>query len=426
MPRPLRRRAKVLIGVAVLLAVCLAPRIYQAVFRPGRIGLRDYPEAGDPRAAVDPAVVSAHNEFAFRLLREVLHEHAGEIVFISPTSVSLALSILSNAAAGSTRDAILETLGVDAFDLGDLNQANADLHASLVKADPYARVAIGNSLWLQEGVSPEQTFLDASRRFYDASVESADLRAASSVEAINDWARQATRGELANVLSSPPGPEAPAVLINAVYFRGVWTTKFDPRGTSDEPFHLADDSQVTVPMMHRHDEIEVAWREAFNAFRLPYGKERLGLCVLVPCDDGTLEEVCELLEVEMWQELVGDFEPAEIDIGLPRASLAAGADLQDPLTRLGMGEAFDPGAADLSNALPPGASVPLWLDGFHHHTMLEIDESGTTAAGVSIGPIGCSKASEIIADRPFLVAICDSETGAIVFLGAVHDPSRPR
>ena len=265
-----------------------------------------------------------------------------------------------------------------------------------------------------------------TRRFYGGSVESVDLSGASSAEAINDWARQATRGELANVLSSPPGPGAPAVLVNAVYFRGVWTTRFDPDDTQDALFHLADGSLETVPMMHRDDEIAIAWGEGFYAFRLPYGKERLSLCIIVPGKKNTLADLCGSLGPEAWEKWTGDFVERESRIGLPRMALTCNVDLKGALGDMGMPETFDPGAADLSNALPPGASTPLWLDDLHHHTMLEIDESGTTAAGISIGPIGCGGPTRIVADRPFLVAICDSETGAIVFLGAIHDPSQPQ
>jgi len=408
-----------IVAVAVAIAVALS---WGRLFKPARIGADAYPPAGRPNAALDPDIARGRNDFAVSLFQNLVAAQPDRNVFVSPASVSLAMSLVHAGASGQTRDAIAEGLGFSGR--SDVHQANADLHASLVKADPYVRLAIANSLWIQQGLTANPQFLEVCDRYYDAAVTPVDLSSPAGIAEINNWISEATLGDVTRALSpSDVTLDTVGFLVNAIHFKGIWKTKFDPSDTHSGRFTRADGSIKQVDMMRQHEtELEFAYEEDFSAVRLPYGNDRMALYVIVPDEDNSLPALCEAIDASLWDDWDSTCVAVEDAVGLPRVDIAFEASLKDALTDLGMGGAFYPATADLSEMLPPDVDAPLWLEDVKHHALLEIDEEGTTAAGVSIPAIGCAKASGVYADRPFLVAVRDDLTHTLLFLGAINDP----
>lgn len=358
----------------------------------------------------DSDVTAADNEFGFELFGRLAEKRPGRNIFISPVSVAVALQMTFNGAGGRTREAMAEVLRLDDMDLERLNNGAAGLIQALEKADPLVELTVANSIWANDPVRDD--FAKRMRRFYRAEFGPLD------VTKINNWVRKATKGKIPKILEKTDPGEF-LVLTNAVYFKGIWTVKFDKQLTADGEFTLRDGSKKTVPMMHQKGEYEYLDGDGFEALRLPYGEGRLAMYVFVPDADSSLEKFIGGLTFEKWQSWMGEFRKAQLHVGMPRLRVEYDADLKETLKAMGMEIAFTP-EADF------GAMAGGWISRVLHKTFVEVNEEGTEAAAATAVIMQKAIASDrtVLVNRPFFCVIRDDHTGAILFMGAIEDPTR--
>jgi serpin B len=372
---------------------------------------------------VDDRIVSANTTFAFDLLAELLGDGPSENVFISPSSVAIALAMAYNGALGETRQAMAETLALGEMTLEEVNQANADLLASLKQAEPAVELAIANSLWARQGIPFVPEFLAANDEVYHAKVTELDFDDPGAVRTINAWVKDQTRGKIAEIIRAPISDLTILFLINATYFKGRWADEFDPDRTRDAPFTLLDGADKTVPMMSRDGEYPYYRGEGFQAISLPYIDKRVSMYVFLPDEDSSLAAFCAQLTAEKWDGWLQQFGEAEGYIALPRFESEYEAVLNDALSALGMEIAFDQGRADF-HAMRQTTS-PIWINEVRHKTFVEVNEEGTEAAAVTSVEMAEDEGEGgfyIVVNRPFCCAIRDNESGTVLFMGAIVDP----
>lgn len=378
--------------------------------------------AGEP---VPGELVSANTRFAFDIYREVLKTGGTKNVFISPSSVSLALTMTYNGADGTTKEAMARVLGVEGMDLDELSRANAILISNLIYGDEDLILEIANSLWARQGVTFRDEFMNRNQTFYFAG-----LFPITTAAAINDWVSEKTHEKITHVLDDPLPAEAILYLVNAIYFKGTWTHEFDKADTRNRPFYLTGGGQKSVPMMELADTLRYCRGDGFQAVSLPYGDGRFSMYVFLPDENSSLAEFQARLTPENWEAWMGEFGEAEGDIYLPRFKIEYERLLNNQLTGLGMGVAFEPYGANFGKMLPVeqfgGENV--YISRVIHKTFCEVNEEGTEAAAVTIVEIGVTCPSEpqkflMRMDRPFFFAIRDNESGAILFMGSVLDPA---
>jgi len=371
---------------------------------------------------VNGGLVAANNTFGFQLFRELRKTDAGKNVFISPTSLSLALEIAYNGAQGQTQTAMAQTLGLQGMSLADLNNGNAALQASLFNPDPQVTLTIANSLWFHKDkgqVLP--TFVQTNTAYYGSEI--GDL--AGAPDNINAWASGATHGKITQIVTPADiaDPNLIAIIANAVYFKGQWTTKFDATLTTDSTFTLADGSSFPDRLMNQTGTFDYFQGDHFQAIRLPYGQKRIGMVILLPAADTSLSSFLTGLTLQNWNAWIPQFTPRLVSLGLPRFTSKYKTDLIAPLTTLGMGIAFIHGQADFS-ALSPASQIALTKA--THQSFVAVDEEGTEAAAVTTigaGAGGMPEPTMMTVNRPFVCAIYDTKTGVILFLGAIDQPT---
>ncbi|MEX2599127.1 MAG: serpin family protein [Dehalococcoidia bacterium] len=377
--------------------------------------------------AMDRDVASAYDQFAFRLLQELTAETSGENVFISPTSIAVALSMVYNGAEGETKEAIAEALAVRGITTNALNESNAAWLAQLASDDPKVELALANSIWMREGVPVLEDFLERNRAYYGAQVESLDFSQDAAADTINAWVSQQTNDLISQIVESPIDPRTVMFLMNALYFKGVWMEQFDEGMTRERPFNLLNGSTRDVPMMHRTGEMLYYDADGFEAVSLPYGDGRFTMDILLPEQGEGVSTLARGLDAESWKDLTSRFGEAEVALALPRFTLEYEDELEDALTALGMGIAFSPDQADLSRMLDmQGTGQNGYISSVRHKTFLEVNEEGSEAAAVTSVEVGVTSVGpmpvEFTVDRPFMLAIRDTETETILFIGAVVDP----
>jgi serine protease inhibitor len=383
-------------------------------------------EAQKADTPVDPSIVAADNGFGLSLLNTLIPSASGNNVAISPISVAMTLQIVYNGAGGSTQQAMAQTLELGALSTQELNSDNASLQASLINPDPKVQIIIANSLWMHltdNAVAPSFTQMDET--YYGATV--GDL--AGAPDNVNAWVATQTDGLITQIL--PPEPAGYynniyAVLANTIYFKGQWASAFDPSATVAAPFTLGDGTQSSVEMMHQSGTYPYAEGSLagthFQTIRMPYGQGRMSMLVVLPEAGADLASFAAGVTTQELASWTAELQPTYGNLALPRFTTTYGASLPPALTSLGMGVAFcQSNAADF-----PGIAPNACISDVEHKTVVEVDESGTVAAGATTVTVGTTAVQmpqfTMTMDHPFFYAIEDNKTGEFLFIGVMMNP----
>ncbi len=371
--------------------------------------------------AIDPALTLAQTQFSLKLFADLQKESPDKNLFISPSSIALALAMTYNGAEGETRSAMAKTLNVEDLSIGQFNAGNKKLSEALEYPDSDVELKIANAIWANQGINFKPEFLRINQNFYNTKAETLDFKNLDSLNVMNNWVKRNTSGKIETIVDRLTGDER-LFLMNATYFKGNWTRPFDKAQTQPQPF-TAPTGTKTVAMMAQRGGYRYLETEDFQAVSLPYGKRRLSLYVFLPKAGTTVAELTTRLNPKNWDTWMTQFKNQDGSVEIPRFKLQYDVDLKSTLTRLGMGIAFTP-KADFSNL----ADGPSAIGSVRHKTFIDVNESGTEAAAVTSIGIVTTSARPIDApfafkaDRPFLCALRDNQTGAILFLGAIVNP----
>jgi serpin B len=367
--------------------------------------------------SIDPNLIDANTRFAFYILQELVFEDRGKNVFISPLSILLALAMTYNGAAGDTKLAMAEALQFTEFDLEELNRGFRDLTASIMAADQEVQISIANSIWYMPGYDVKEDFIQRNEAYYDSEVIELDFADPQAPDTINSWIDRATKGKIDKMIDSIP-QDVVMYLINAIYFKGDWTYQFSESETRDEEFTLETGSKKMVPMMHLQEQFRHARADNLGILRLPYGREKLSMYILLPDDREDLDEIIAQLDEESWNQLKRQMEEKEVALAMPRYKIEYGVKLlNDVLIRMGMGLAFQGGFS--------GINPELFVSRVLHKAVIEVNERGSEAAAATAVEMTIGEPAEpveFIVNRPFLFTISDDRTGSILFLGKVAEP----
>ena len=379
-----------------------------------------------PRAlsSGEQALIGASNTFGFNLLRELDRTRADSNIFMSPLSASMALGMTMNGAAGQTFDEMRAALAFGTRPAAEINASYRSLIDMLRALDPTVDFRIANSIWYRAGFPFEQTFLDESRQFFDARVSGLDFASSNAVPSINDWVRQSTNGKIDKIVDGPIPNDVVMYLINAIYFNGSWTTRFDRNQTRTEPFHTIGGTTAPIAMMRRTDTIRVAETADAQVVDLPYGGGAYTMTILLPKEGKSLRDVVATLTADAWQAAVTGATARSVELQMPKFTLRWEALLNDPLQALGMRQAFQGDVADFTR-MSRDAGNRLYISKVKQKAFVDVHEEGTEAAAVTSVEIRvtCACGPQVIRiDRPFVFAIRERLSGTVLFLGKIVRP----
>lgn len=373
-------------------------------------------------------LVNSSNEFAFNLFRQITDPTVDLDMLstiVSPLSITYALGMLNNGAVGNTQAQINEVLGFGDTGADSINTFCYKMIKTAPKLDSLTKVMIANNIYLNSGYNLNEDFVHKANHYYDAHPQVRDFHDPQTLVEINKWASDHTEQRINKVLDDDFDKDAICYLLNAIYFNGSWTYKFDKAETIEERFyHPMNTQQVAMrPMMQMHSTIEYSINNEFEAVRLPYGNGSFQMTVLLPRikegeEPGKLPDVPTL---GTWQELTQRMIPREVLLKLPRFETESDMDLIEIMKKLGMTDAFT-SYADFSNLCNWSVKIGL----MKHLAKIKVDEEGAEAAAVTV--IGTEMTAtpdgphthfyiQFNANHPFIYVITEKNTGAIFFIG---------
>jgi serine protease inhibitor len=370
-------------------------------------------------------LANASNRFGFKLFNQIqTQQQSQENLVISPSSIAIALAMVENGTDGTTKQEMTTALELAQLDPGSVDTSYQKLMETLKSADPNVKLAIANSLWVNQNITLKQQFINAAQEFYQAEVTNLNFADPQTTNTINNWVAKNTANKISQIVDSV-SPQEAMYLINAIYFKGIWTNKFDPKATTEQPFYDQPDSAQPHSMMNQTGKYRYYQNDLFQAVRLPYGeKEELGMYIFLPQETSNLTEFNQQLKINNWQEWLSQMRSRQGNITIPRFQLESETDLNQYLSNLGMKQIFNSSQANFSAM----TDTPVAVNRVKHKTFIEVNEEGTEAAAVtSIGIRITSVDPENVpfnmnVNRPFFFAIRDDITETILFMGDVVKP----
>lgn len=370
-------------------------------------------------------MVKSDQQFAFEFFANVFNEEAADKddnFMVSPLSLSMALAMTWNGADGETKQAMQKVLRLDGYSDEEVNEYYKKLREALLKTDPSTKLAIANSIWTNKNVVIDSDFIKVNQDYFNSVVKSVDFADSKTVNELNQWAAENTNNLIDHVIDETD-PMALMYLMNAIYFKGVWTSEFDAKNTTKKPFFYMNGKSKNVDMMHQKTDFNYTENQLLQMVELPYGNQAFSMLVLLPKEGKMLADIIsDLQKGDSWTALASGLRKSDVDLYLPKFKTEYSKRLNDALINMGMGIAFDPSRADFSRMSDHDAFIS-FVDQF---TYISTDEVGTEAAAVTVVGIELTsyqppRTVTFNANRPFIYIIQENSTGSILFMGAVKD-----
>lgn len=387
-------------------------------------------------SAVPIDISAADNAFGFRLLNALQKTSRNRNVVLSPVSAALDLAMALNGAAGETKREMLTTLSLNEPDLGAINEANARLIKVISMPAESVTVSVADSLWADSRraiLRPD--FVKQTQAWYDAQTINLDFSNPAAVSQVNQWVSKETHDKIPKIIDGIDPAEV-ALLLNAVYFKGQWTQKFDPKQTQPRDFTLNNGAVRKVLRMAQSGHFDYFATSDMQAIRLPFGAGDWIMQVFLPAKSSDLRRLEAQLTPAHWTGWQSRYARRFGAIELPRFELKGEYALNESLQSLGMHRAFrpeGPQAAELTGIFEsaPAQAHPVnfYISLVRQSTYWKVDEEGSEAAAATLADVLVTsvmrpeKPFQMIVDRPFLCVIEERRSGTLLFIGAIYDPA---
>lgn len=377
-------------------------------------------------------IASTNNKFCFELFKTIFAAKSQENIFISPISIAAAVAMTQIGAKASTARGIEKALCWEPEEGNKVHEQFQAYLSSLKTAGDKFSLSIANRIYMQERFKFLEDFKDKTLKYYLAEPVSADFENSAEGERvkINGWVSKETHDKINDLI--PQGvldSLTRMVIVNAIYFKGNWDSQFDEKRTQPQDFKVAPGQTKSVPTMHAKKKFAVGSIEGLScqAIELPYKGKDLSMVVVLPNNDFGLRLLVESLTQELLSQLFQSLRPAmgDVNLSLPKFEVTSSHSLKEPLSALGMSDAFSMDKADFSGIT---GTNDLYITAAIHKAYIKVNEEGTEAAAATAMTFGlrCMPMSipPFVVDHPFLYFIKDNRAdGLILFMGAIVDPS---
>ena len=373
-----------------------------------------------------------NNGFTLRFLKTVSEaDRSGKSFIYSPLSITYVLGMVNDAATGQTEQEMEQTLGFHERGIQAVNDYCKKLIEGLPKVDSKVTLNMANGIFVNKNKGKlKEQYLKDMQEYYNAKAEDLDFSSPKTVDLINGWANEKTNGMIPTILGEVD-PNAVSYLLNAIYFKADWSSKFDPQNTKTETF-TTENGSVQLPLMHQDVLINYVKNDTYAAVSIPYSNGYWNMTVMLPEEGKTTDDIISLLAEKGWRadymdNPMSEARNYEVDLKLPRFEtrsdtdeLKEGNGLIGLLQKMGIRLAFDHDFAEIPNM----CDMLVHIGMMRQKAAIKVNEEGSEAAAVtvagmvvnSVGPINYPKAT-FHANRPFVYVIRENSSGVILFVG---------
>ena len=384
--------------------------------------------------------VNDNNKFTLNFLKTVNEtDQSGKSFIYSPLSITYVLGMVNDAAVGETERELEQTLGFHEGGIQAVNEYCKNLIDNLPKVDTTVTLNIANAIFVNKNFALKEQFQQDMNTYYDAKAEALDFKAPETLDHINGWCKEKTNDMIPTILDEV-NPDMMSYLLNAIYLKADWASKFDQKNTKEEYF-TTESGKTKLHLMHQNVLIRYLKNDTFAAIEMPYGNGFWKMTVMLPEEGKSTNDIinrianCGFLEGHGFCGTMGDnYMSYEIDLKLPRFETASDTDELDTgepdkekgligiMQKMGIKQAFNPVLAEIPNM----CETPVHIAMMRQKAKIKVNEEGSEAAAVTVagmmknsassGPVEYPKAT-FHANRPFIYVIQEASSGVILFVG---------
>ena len=376
-----------------------------------------------------------NNSFTLNFLKTVNDvDKTGKSFIYSPLSITYVLGMINDAAVGETEKEMEQTLGFHEGGIQAVNDYCKKLIDGLPKVDDKVTLNIANAIFVNKDYTLKEQFQQDMQTYYDAKAEALDFSSPQTLGHINGWCKEKTNDMIPTILDEVD-PAMVSYLLNAIYFKADWASKFDQKNTKEETFST-ESGKTKLPLMHQNVLINYLKNDTYSAVEMPYGNSYWKMTIMLPEEGKSTDDIvnrianCGFLEGHGFCGTMGDnYMSYEVDLKLPRFETSSDTDELDiekglvgMMQKMGIHLAFDDNFAEIPNM----CELPVYIDMMRQKAKIKVNEEGSEAAAVTVaGMMEMSAISEPIeypkatfhANRPFVYVISEVSSGVILFVG---------
>ncbi len=411
-------------GIFIIIIATVFSVIYFTNLKPEIKITEKAPLADEANATAESVIslINSLNDFSFDFYRYI-SSNEDDNIFFSPYSIFVALSMAYEGARDNTSKEMQNVLNVlqnDSVTLGTFGK----VYNLLNQNQRGYTISTANAFWAHEDYEFLQDYLYMLKNYYIAEANELDFaKNVEAAETINNWIEEKTHDKIQDMIDASMLSEmTKLVLTNAIYFKGLWASPFDPDNTFENDFELINENMVNVEMMSQESDFNYTETDDLQILELGYAGNDLSMIIILPKENNisVAESAINIQNLSNWKN---DFYEIEINVQIPKFKFEKKYILNDLLREMGIIDAFIPGIADFSGM---DGTRYLFIGTALHQSFVEVNEEGTEAAAATaiiMEATAIPEYKEFIADHPFMFLIQHKETGAILFMGKVLDPS---
>jgi len=426
------KQTKFLIAALLLgsmLGACSSSESIEEAGEPKYVNM--YQEVKPVRLTAEQTVfANDNNAFTLNFFQSLNGKMKNRSIVCSPLSITYVLSMVNDGATGTTEQELEQTLGFHKGGIQAVNDYCKNLIYNLPHVDEKVQLNIANAIFVNDKYQLKKLFQQDMANYYDAKAEALDFSSSSTLDRINGWCDEKTRGMIPTILERVD-PRTVSYLLNAIYFKAEWASMFEKNETREETF-TAPDGETRVPLMHQNVYMNYLRNDQYAAVSIPYGNGQWMMTVMLPEDGKTTDDVISSLAASGWSTdfLKNPLREARryaVDLKLPRFETAFDTDdaggLIELLMGMGIRRAFDGNSAEIPNMCENGN---LYISMMKQKAKIKVNEEGSEAAAVTIAGLNFLSAvadtqeppkATFHANRPFVYLIHEQSSGVILFVG---------
>lgn len=426
------KQTKFLIAALLLgsmLGACSSSESIEEAGEPKYVNM--YQEVKPVRLTAEQTVfANDNNAFTLNFFQSLNGKMKNRSIVCSPLSITYVLSMVNDGATGITEQELERTLGFHKGGIQAVNDYCKNLIDNLPHVDEKVQLNIANAIFVNDKYQLKKQFQQDMANYYDAKAEALDFSSSSTLDRINGWCDEKTRGMIPTILERVD-PRTVSYLLNAIYFKAEWASMFEKNETREETF-TTPDGETRVPLMHQNVYMNYLRNDQYAAVSIPYGNGQWMMTVMLPEDGKTTDDVISSLAASGWSTdfLKNPLREARryaVDLKLPRFETAFDTDdaggLIELLKGMGIRRAFDGNSAEIPNMCENG---DLYISMMKQKAKIKVNEEGSEAAAVTIAGLNFLSAvadtqeppkATFHANRPFVYLIHRQSSGVILFVG---------
>ncbi|KAM5274670.1 pigment epithelium-derived factor [Ctenodactylus gundi] len=379
---------------------------------------------GEPMEEEDPffkvpvnKLAAAVSNFGYDLYRVRSSASPTANVLLSPLSVATALSALSLGAEQRTESVIHRALYYDLISSPDIHSTYKELLATATA--PQKNFKSASRIVFERKLRIKSSFVAPLEKSYGTRPRILTGNPRIDLQEINNWVQAQMRGKISRSTREVTNGIS-ILLLGVAYFKGQWVTKFDPRKTSLQDFHLDEDRTVKVPMMSNPKAIlRYGLDSDLNCkiAQLPLTGSMSIIFFLPLKATQNLTMIEESLTSEFIHDIDRELKTIQAVLSIPKLRLSYEGQLTKSLEEMKLQSLLE--SPDFSKI----TGKPIKLTQVEHRAGFEWNEDGAgTTPSPDLQPARLTFPLDYHLNQPFIFVLRDSDTGALLFIGKILDP----